>query len=486
MRDFIQDDYFPCDENGNFLFGHNRRSTEEYWVAIVEKAYAKMCGCYYALERGNESDGLVDFTNGVSFTMNLQNTQACISDLAVRLYNFQQGGYLIGCARECGTTCQGIIPGHAYQVIRVLPQLPLLTGERLDVVQVNSPWERGEWIGDWSRGSPVWDLVSPNVRITIGAQYQINDGSFFMLLSDFCAVFDRLYLCKGNLDGYRSQAVRGNWTRDKTSGGSADCSTWTLNPQYRLFIDRPVYAFIVLSQGDARRAYSPDGELLPIGFSLFSEAQSGKRVMFAEGIPPHGQLLERVCFSEMRERALSVQLVPEQSPYLIVPALYRADMESSFLLTVFAEESADFKLEPVCEWAYVKRFTGHWTSTMSGGCTNHSSWRSNPSFTIRNKAPPGVENQITFVLTTEAAQNDFQNAPSVGIYLLQGSEVVGHCKSFAQHVHYIAQFPVEDTSFAPLYNLLVATFNPGFLGKFMLTASSDYPFEMIPDDDFTE
>jgi hypothetical protein len=35
---------------------------EELWVPLIEKAYAKLTGCYQALTSGNIDDGLVDMT----------------------------------------------------------------------------------------------------------------------------------------------------------------------------------------------------------------------------------------------------------------------------------------------------------------------------------------------------------------------------------------------------------------------------------------
>jgi len=64
------DDLLPCSEDGDLLFTHSSQHTE-FWSALLEKAYAKLHGCYAVLDGGNLSDALVDFTSGVSEVIDL-------------------------------------------------------------------------------------------------------------------------------------------------------------------------------------------------------------------------------------------------------------------------------------------------------------------------------------------------------------------------------------------------------------------------------
>ena len=52
------------------LYGHCSDPTE-FWVPLMEKAYAKLHGCYEVLNGGSMAESLVDLTGGCSEKYNL-------------------------------------------------------------------------------------------------------------------------------------------------------------------------------------------------------------------------------------------------------------------------------------------------------------------------------------------------------------------------------------------------------------------------------
>lgn len=56
------------------LYGHCA-DPNEFWVPLMEKAYAKLHGCYEVLSGGSMAEALVDLTGGASEKYNLRATE---------------------------------------------------------------------------------------------------------------------------------------------------------------------------------------------------------------------------------------------------------------------------------------------------------------------------------------------------------------------------------------------------------------------------
>lgn len=67
----IIDDKLPCLKNQKKLIFGKCFNENEFWVPLIEKAYAKLHGCYQSLVSGFIDDGLVDLTGLVSQKMSI-------------------------------------------------------------------------------------------------------------------------------------------------------------------------------------------------------------------------------------------------------------------------------------------------------------------------------------------------------------------------------------------------------------------------------
>jgi len=63
--DIVVDDLLPFNIDKNSLVGcHNKRDSNEMFGPLLEKAFAKLNGCYEFLEGGDPIDAMIDMTGG--------------------------------------------------------------------------------------------------------------------------------------------------------------------------------------------------------------------------------------------------------------------------------------------------------------------------------------------------------------------------------------------------------------------------------------
>lgn len=66
LTEVIVDDYFPCRGTDPCFTTTNEA---ELWVLILEKAWAKLHGCYYLIEAGMTKEPLHDLTSAPALTL---------------------------------------------------------------------------------------------------------------------------------------------------------------------------------------------------------------------------------------------------------------------------------------------------------------------------------------------------------------------------------------------------------------------------------
>ena len=194
----IVDDRIPCKKSGEPAYGHNA-DRDEYWVAILEKAYAKLHGSYARIDGehgGNIRDALVDLTGGVPELFFFHNKQHDIrsAKLFDTLMGYRKQGHLLGCGwvatgKPHPGASLGIVKDHAYAIL----DIRLVEGNRL--LQLRNPYGTGEWSGAWGAGSEVW---TPSVAAKLGwvAEKNKNNGIFWIMFDDWVRAFNILHIVK--------------------------------------------------------------------------------------------------------------------------------------------------------------------------------------------------------------------------------------------------------------------------------------------------
>ncbi|KAK5904761.1 hypothetical protein CesoFtcFv8_006293 [Champsocephalus esox] len=250
----VVDDRLPVRE-GRLLFSYSH-TRNEYWSALVEKAYAKLVGSYGSLKGGNISEGMEDFTGGIAYSLQVS---SCTPRVLWRsLTAALSRGSLLSCFIQASSyleigkvTGNGLIKGHAYAITDT-GKVMKASNEML-LLRLRNPWGFIEYRGPWSDKSKEWDDVVKEEKERIELKKK-EDGEFWISVEDFHNQFDIVELCSLNPDNLEEGITaspsspaslsiwnisehEGFWVTGSTAGGSRryNRSFWK-NPQYQLFL----------------------------------------------------------------------------------------------------------------------------------------------------------------------------------------------------------------------------------------------------------
>mmetsp|Transcript_12010 Transcript_12010/g.26889 ORF Transcript_12010/g.26889 Transcript_12010/m.26889 type:complete len:680 (+) Transcript_12010:24-2063(+) len=140
----VVDDYLPCGEEG--LACGFSTSSSEVWMALLEKANAKIHGSYEAVQRSTELEALEDLTGGAVRKLDRREASSG-QDLLQLLMVRQQLDCLHLAARRRerrGEEHQcGLLSGHGYPVC----EFERDPGGGQALVRLANPWPRGGYRG---------------------------------------------------------------------------------------------------------------------------------------------------------------------------------------------------------------------------------------------------------------------------------------------------------------------------------------------------
>lgn len=367
-REVLVDDRLPT-HRGRLVY-LRCANPMEFWVALLEKAYAKLYGSYESLHSGCTTRALQDLTGGIvqSFglggqdrflTFQVLNSAVPRSSLLIASINPEKEN------KRALRLRNGLVTAHAYSVTG-LARVRGPLGET-PLVRLRNPWGRGEWTGPWSERSWEWDGLSERDKQLLSVRVR-NDGEFWMSFEDFARHFTHLDLVHVGPDDWmgepalhskqpwRAVLARRRWRAGYNAGGGpTHIDTTATNPQFHVQIPRSAAAkcHVVVS---VTQAYEPQGaggdagsssggrkgrakqrELFAIGFAVYEVPPNMLRLtpQFVADQKP----LDVTNHSIAREVVTFFTLPP--GDYIVVPQTNVPNCDGKFLLRILTDEQSN-------------------------------------------------------------------------------------------------------------------------------------------------
>lgn len=228
-EEVLVDDYAPCDDSKKLAF--NSSKSNELWVVLLEKAWAKVHGGYFNIEAGLTREALRDLT-GASVTTFFakrrpENLWKRIQEAEQRHFVMTAGSDNLSYGSDVHIEKIGLSGSHAYSLLSVyiLDEVKDYEGEKVyklrvsedevegnvhRLVKLRNPWGRGEWTGDWSDADSRWN---DQLKEVLGINKTGDDGLFFMAWKDFLKYFSDVQICYYH-DDYKYNAEKFESSKD--------------------------------------------------------------------------------------------------------------------------------------------------------------------------------------------------------------------------------------------------------------------------------
>uniref|UniRef100_A0A8C8YS99 Calpain 9 n=1 Tax=Prolemur simus TaxID=1328070 RepID=A0A8C8YS99_PROSS len=323
--DVVIDDRLPTFRD-RLVFLHSAEHNE-FWSALLEKAYAKLNGSYEALKGGSAIEAMEDFTGGVAETFLTKEAPANFYEV---LEKALQRGSLLGCSLDAQNAAEseartpaGLIKGHAYTVTAI--DQVNFQGQKIELIRVRNPWGQVEWNGSWSDR---------------------------MAFKDFKAHFDKVEICNLTPDALEEDAVhkwevtvhQGSWVRGSTAGGCRNfLDTFWTNPQIKLSLTESDEGqegctfLVALMQKDRRKLKRFGADVLTIGYAIY-QCPDKDQPLDKDFFRYHASQARSKTFVNLREVSDRFKLPPGE--YIVIPSTFEPHQEADFCLRIFSEKKA--------------------------------------------------------------------------------------------------------------------------------------------------
>lgn len=220
-----------------FAFAKNEYN--DIWVQLIEKAYAKVFGCYYNINGGDIPETLRDLT-GCPYEC-FHEPGKNVELMWEKIKKAHMRKYMVTAVTNTDAyyshkRSDGLISGRAYCVLDV-KEVTDRYGRPARICKIRNPWDKMEWDGDWGDESMLW---TEELRQKLNV-VKSDDGLFWMSIDDLVLHFNEVGILKIHNDYYHN-AISLNLKGQKE------------DPFHiiKLSVSMNTHIFLALNQQDAR------------------------------------------------------------------------------------------------------------------------------------------------------------------------------------------------------------------------------------------
>ncbi|CAF1016474.1 unnamed protein product, partial [Didymodactylos carnosus] len=357
----------------------NQFELNEFWVSLLEKAYAKLNGNYANLGGGLPVNALTDMSGGIEqrfeFKSTIQHSHLVKEDLFDFIKSCIDYGSLLACSINAASSTaemileNGLVIGHTYSITHyyIIPTTKENdnTLAKRAILRFRNPWGNSiEWKGKWGDADPIWNSLDAVTRKRLSIRRR-DDGEFWMAFEDFYKEFDVMEVCHISPDTYDEISLdtedaehhwrlwfsTGTWRAGENSGGSCatpgcrhHCYYWR-NPQFVLELTSCRRNRNQLCQFIVALMQKPKGN----DVSLITDEQYIQIRIFR--IKPYVKIFDKKVYGPddveriestgpyVNRREVSLLLKTMSGAYLIIPSMADVDVEQDFILRIFSEDT---------------------------------------------------------------------------------------------------------------------------------------------------
>lgn len=337
------DDRLPT-RHGHLIYVQDKEGErQEFWMSLLEKAFAKYFGGYENIIAGNAVEALRVLMDTVAVSIKLKNKT--VEDVKMLL----EKGQMITASIDRWSNIHdqsvlnGLKDGHCYTV---LGHHSIKFGPHRNetLVKIYNPHGRNEWQGAWSDTDFRWNEVQDNefYNSNFRRPKDNDDGEFWMPISKFLEIYADMDVAFPKESWNHVDTFHDKWSvRNDTAGGFSPRKN---NPTFEFEKRGDKLLIINLMQKEVRTKQFKD---YFIGFRVLDSA-NGKQV--------HTTAAYRNGFNGAEIRDLP------PGHYKIIATTYSPGEEGPFCVRVFEETDAPTRLVPDAGLRAVrsKRATRRW------------------------------------------------------------------------------------------------------------------------------